>query len=134
MQIIRMRYRKCKHMKRSPLKRSTKPMKRTAMKPSRPKKTAARSSAREQECTLRFPGCNYRTDTTVLCHSNLLEHGKGMGLKAPDKYAAYGCCACHDMLDGRARRPDWFSYEDMIAGFLRAMEATQEIMQKLFIA
>lgn len=37
----------------------------------------------------------------VGCHSNSLEHGKGMGLKAHD-VPAFLCGECHDLLDGRA--------------------------------
>lgn len=36
----------------------------------------------------------------VACHSNSLEHGKGMGQKAHD-VPAYLCGDCHDLLDGR---------------------------------
>lgn len=130
-------------MRRTPLKPSTKPIKRTAfcriapdvdklsvpvkrrMKSSGPRMTKIRASARDEECTLRFPGvCNWRTDTTVLCHSNLLEDGKGAGLKAPDTAAAYGCAACHDTLDGRAPRPKGLTYEAMIELFKKAVTLT----------
>lgn len=40
--------------------------------------------------------------TTVAAHSNSLEHGRGMGHKAPDYYVAYLCQGCHDRVDGRA--------------------------------
>ena len=36
----------------------------------------------------------------VLCHSNSLEYGKGMGSKAHD-LGANLCGACHNLLDGR---------------------------------
>jgi len=134
-------------MRRTPLKPGAKPMKRTgfanrgtgllrvasaqmkARKGSRPKTTKIRASARDQECTLRFPGiCNQRTDTTVLCHSNQLKDGKGMGLKAPDTKAAYGCSACHDVLDGRARRPDWMTRLDMLARFEAGQQMTMNLL------
>ncbi len=35
-------------------------------------------------------------------HSNLLEHGKGKGIKAHDLFGAYLCLACHDWFDGRS--------------------------------
>ena len=113
-------------MKRSPMKRSTKPMRK-----SRPKMTPIRKAARNQECTLRFPVCNYDTSTTVLCHSNLLEDGKGMGIKADDTKAAFGCSACHDVLDGRMPRPEGFSYELMIAMFKDAVEQTHRVLKRL---
>lgn len=144
-------------MKRSPMKPSTKPMRRTSMshgltgilsssfqrsaKPKKPKRpikarykplTKIQASARDQECTLRFPGvCNYRTDTTVLCHSNLLEDGKGFCIKAPDEKAAYGCCRCHDVLDGRAKRPGGMSYEVMIDLFYNGVAQTNDILLRL---
>jgi hypothetical protein len=37
--------------------------------------------------------------TTVACHSNFLEHGKGRGLKASDAYTVWGCAHCHAWLD-----------------------------------
>ncbi|WP_211441470.1 nuclease domain-containing protein [Collimonas humicola] len=110
------------------MKRSAKPMRRTAMshgltgvlssssfqRSKKPKKrikirhkplTKIHASARDQEGTLRFPGvCNYHTDTTVLCHSNLLEDGKGYGIKAPDEKGAYGVSA--DYLLGLSNEPE----------------------------
>lgn len=41
------------------------------------------------------------TGQVVGCHSNSLQHGKGMGIKAHD-VPAYLCGGCHDLLDGRA--------------------------------
>lgn len=84
-----------------------------------------RESARNEACTLRFPGvCNFNEETTVFCHSNRLEDGKGMGLKA--KVGAYGCSACHDVLDGRAPRPEGMSFEAMQERFDEAVEATKQ--------
>ena len=39
----------------------------------------------------------------VACHSNLYEHGKGIGIKAHDVFHAHLCRACHAALDGRER-------------------------------
>lgn len=90
------------------------------MKVTRPKMTAIRQSAQNKECTLRFPCCNYRIDTTVLCHRN----GAGGGMKAPDTDAAYGCYACHVVLDGQAPRPEGFTREAMLARFDVAVRLT----------
>lgn len=113
-------------MKRTPMKRSSK-----RMKTSRPVMTPIRKAARGQECTLRFPVCNYNPETTALCHSNLLEDGKGMGLKAPDTAAAFGCSACHDVLDGRMPRPKGFSFELMIALFREGIAHTHRILKRM---
>ena len=58
----------------------------------------ARDAARGQDCTLRIPfHCNGNPETTVLCHSNRGADGKGMGIKASDDRAAFGCSSCHDV-------------------------------------
>lgn len=101
------------------------------MKRNRPKMTPIRKSARNQDCTLCIDGvCNRDPATTVLCHSNFLADGKGMGLKAPDTAAAYGCSACHDVLDGRAPRPDGFTRLDLEAAFYAAMKLTHAVLRK----
>lgn len=132
-------------MKRTPMKRTAfarKPAK--AAKPvklkvvtqhtirrSRPKTSPIRQAARMQECTLRYPVCNFDPATTVLCHSNRLEDGKGMGIKAPDSAAAFGCSRCHDLLDGRMPIPSGMTYEDVQLGFDRGREKTHVILKKL---
>jgi hypothetical protein len=74
---------------------------RKPLKTSSPKMTPIRASARGQECTLRFPGiCNRNPETTAWCHSNHLEDGKGVGIKARDEEGCYGCSDCHAWLDG----------------------------------
>jgi hypothetical protein len=70
------------------------------MKRKRPKMTPIRASARGEACTLRFPCCSFDQATTVWCHSNRAEDGKGMGIKARDEEGCYGCAACHAWLDG----------------------------------
>lgn len=83
-----------------------------------------RESARGEDCTLRLPGvCNFNPETTVFCHSNRIADGKGMGIKA--KTGAYGCSSCHDVLDGRAPRPEGMSYDDMQDLFDAGVEKTK---------
>lgn len=77
-----------------------KPAKRSTLKAKRPKMTPIRASARGEACTLRLPVCNGNRETTVWCHSNRAEDGKGMGIKARDEEGCYGCSACHAFLDG----------------------------------
>jgi hypothetical protein len=80
---------------------------------------------RGEECTLRIPGvCNRDPATTVLCHSNRLADGKGMGLKAPDSAACFACHACHDVLDGRRPLPANLTREQLNAGFDAAVVRT----------
>lgn len=59
----------------------------------------ARDSARDESCTMNSPECNYDKATTVLCHSNESEHGKGKGIKASDIYTFYGCSGCNSWYD-----------------------------------
>lgn len=73
---------------------------RKAMKSSRPKMTPIRASAKDEQCTLRFPVCNFDPATTVWAHSNRAEDGKGTGIKARDGEGCYACFACHSFLDG----------------------------------
>lgn len=104
-------------MRRTPMARSIKPMKRSAirvkvadtisvnvrrpLKTTRPKMTPIRLSAKGKDCTFRIPGiCNWNPETTVWCHSNESVDGKGAGLKARDVEGAYGCSACHAYYDG----------------------------------
>lgn len=80
-------------------------MKRSAIKRRPPKKRQGHDKAmleacRGQPCYLKIEGvCVGGTDTTVPCHSNQAKHGKGMGIKADDKYTVPGCHACHAELD-----------------------------------
>lgn len=80
----------------------TAPKRQAGLKTKGPRSTPIRNAARGQDCTLRLAVCNFDPDTTVLCHSNFLADGKGMGLKAPDTAAAFGCS---DSPAGRRRRP-----------------------------
>lgn len=110
---------------RSAMLKSTKPMKSRG-----PKMTPIRRAARGQECTLQLLGiCNGRSETVVLCHSNRLADGKGMGLKAPDTAACFGCSACHDVLDGRVPRPSWMTQYDVDAAFDYAVQRTHAILR-----
>lgn len=53
------------------------------------------SLARDQACVM----CGCQDGTVVAAHSNLSEHGKGMGLKAHDGMTAWLCYRCHTELD-----------------------------------
>ena len=57
-------------------------------------------AARGEECTIQIhPYCNGNRETTVFCHAPSEE--KGIGIKSPDIWGAYGCSSCHDIVDGR---------------------------------
>jgi hypothetical protein len=68
----------------------------------------------DARCTFEIAGvCNPHTGR-VLCHVRFPGAG-GAGLKPNDTCAAIGCCACHDVFDGRVRglergSADWYFY------------------------
>lgn len=67
-----------------------------------------RTLARDKDCFLRLPGvCNWKPETVVLCH---IKRGWCGSLKPPDIVGVWGCCACHDVIDGRTRSP-WTEHE-----------------------
>jgi hypothetical protein len=107
------------------------PAPRKRLKATRPTMTPIRRSAKGEACTLMIPGiCNGDTSTTVLCHSNRLADGKGMGLKAPDTEACYGCSTCHDVLDGRRPLPSWLTRAQLEQAFDRARATTQKKLKE----
>lgn len=57
--------------------------------------------AQDQECLLNISRrcLTIEGSTTVSCHENSLEAGKGMGLKADDSRTVWGCYYCHALLD-----------------------------------
>jgi len=79
-------------------------------------------SARGKPCSLRLPGCQPGPDNNqvVLCHLNLYG-GAGMGQRAIDIHAVYGCHNCHQIIDG----PNRLDYQ---GDMLRALLETQRTM------
>lgn len=73
--------------------------------------TVLRQSARGETCTLRLPGCQGGTETTVLCHFRFFGWA-GIAQKPHDFLGAYGCQYCHDVIDGR-REGQW-GFEDLL--------------------
>lgn len=60
--------------------------------------TKLRNSARGQPCTLQVVGtCRHDPEYTVLCH--IRDESKGMGNKAADWSACFGCDRCHEAID-----------------------------------
>lgn len=104
-------------MKRSPFSRNGSPfapadrftaMKRSEMKRRIKKPTVAEGSkyleaCRGERCYLQITGVcvarDWASPDVVPCHSNLLQHGKGRGIKAENRFSFPGCRACHFWLD-----------------------------------
>jgi hypothetical protein len=87
--------------RKTPLAPSAPPARKSPMRrKSRKRSTPARKSAREQDCTLCFPGCPNNRETVVLCHLRMFSGG-GVGLKPSDLESVFGDDYCHSRLDGR---------------------------------
>lgn len=85
-----------------------------------------RKSARGESCTFRFPGvCSFDTEQTVLCHAP--QKLKGRSLKAPDRWAAYGCYPCHLLADKPS--DDYWKVHDFYRYWMEAIEETQDRME-----
>tara|TARA_Y100001951_G_scaffold105178_1_gene120472 strand:+ start:3058 stop:3387 length:330 start_codon:yes stop_codon:yes gene_type:complete len=81
-----------------------------------------RDSARDQECTVRLPGCLFSGETVVLAH--LPHSGRGIARKASDLDAVFACKACHDVIDGRTRYE--YSREELLEALIRAHSETMQ--------
>ena len=82
-----------------------------------------RNLAKGQDCTLRisgYGGCS-GNDTVVLCHAPCRDDGKGF--KSPDRWDAFGCFKCHQIVDGPT-----YSHIERHAAWLRGIYETQKIM------
>lgn len=86
-----------------------------------------RESARGQACTLRIS--QQCTDDwgedVVFCHAPSSE--KGIGRKSPDWWGAYGCRACHALMDSNGLTEGLSSYE-VNEAWLQGVFETQMIM------
>ena len=81
-----------------------------------------RNSARGRNCEIRIPyACNNNPETVVLCHLP----GGGMGGKRDDLFGAFGCSACHDIVDGRLSGD--FDPRDLRQWFYEGVFRTQQI-------
>ncbi|WP_354684421.1 nuclease domain-containing protein [Cupriavidus necator] len=57
-------------------------------------------ACRGEPCYLLIPGAPaHPLESVVPCHSNSQEHGKGMGIKADDRFSVPGCGWCHHQID-----------------------------------
>ncbi len=90
-----------------------------------------RKEAKGRDCQIRLQGCTHDTSTVVLCHIHKPSISGGMGLKADDMIAAWGCSHCHDLVDGRinsAYGRYYLSMEERVIGFYEGVFRTQKIL------
>ncbi len=84
-----------------------------------------RRHAKMQDCTLQIhPYCNMNPETVVFCH--FPSEDKGTSIKSPDWWGAYGCSACHDIIDGRFNPRD-VTKEDIDFCKMRGMYRTTKL-------
>jgi hypothetical protein len=89
-----------------------------------------RKEARGRECQIRIPGvCNGNSETVVLCHlNNKRLFGVGTGQKVPDIFGAWGCSACHDLVDFRIKQHPDMSPNVANVYFYEGVFRTQNIL------
>ena len=69
-------------------------------------------SANGESCTIRIPGvCCFDPSTTVFAHISGVRFGHGTAKKT--KLGAYACFKCHELIDGRAPRPENMTLQDV---------------------
>lgn len=93
-----------------------------------------RKLAKGRECQIRIPGvCSGNKNTVVLCHlNNKRLFGVGTGQKVPDIFGAWGCGACHDVVDHRKiihTEQDW-TLGEILQMFYEGVFRTQNILLK----
>lgn len=71
--------------------------------------------------------CGAQDDTVVAAHSNMLQHGKGRGIKAHDWAVAHLCFRCHREYDQGTS----MNRREKEAFFLNAALNTYGMMMKL---
>lgn len=81
---------------------------------------AIRNAARNETCTLRLPGCNGDTATTVLAHLRFFG-AAGTAGKPADYKAVFACSACHDQLDRRAEDASW-GWDDVLRALMETLD------------
>jgi len=90
-----------------------------------------RKLAKGKPCMIRIQGyCNHDPSHTVLCHSNLAGLS-GMGMKAPDLCAAWGCDICHGVVDGRYTAREFSPLEIDVMFYEGAMRTLAEVSKEL---
>ena len=70
------------------------------------------ASARGEDCTVRLQGCSFDPLTTVFAHISGVRFGHGVAIKT--KIGAYCCNKCHDIIDGRVKRPEGMTRQDAL--------------------
>ena len=87
--------------------------------------------AQDQFCLLQVQNfCRGGSSSTVACHHNSAQSGKGMGIKASDAYTVWGCFSCHQWLDqGSATKEE--KEEAFQAAHIRQIEEWHKIANNI---
>jgi hypothetical protein len=93
--------------------------------------SAITKSAKGELCLIRIPGiCNHDRETTVYCNANGSAAGKGIGMKSEDELGAYGCYACHMVVDGQRKPPEGWTRTDVRLAFWEGHARTLPILKR----
>lgn len=85
--------------------------------------TDLRKLAKGQPCLIRCPTvCSGNLEHTVGCHVRMIGLSGG-GQKAPDLFIAFGCHACHLVVDGQQK--SIYSYAERRLMLVEGMMRTQ---------
>lgn len=85
-----------------------------------------REEARGRHCTIRLPGCNGNSETTVLAHFTGSRY-RGIGQKPSDLLGAWSCSECHDRVDQRKKTPYLTRAEVQLAHAQGVFETLQQL-------
>ena len=90
-----------------------------------------RKEAKGRNCMIRIPDvCDNDRETVVLCHlNNKTLFGVGTGQKVPDMFGAWGCWACHDVVDAR-NTPFMLFPDEIMTMFYEGVFRTQNELRK----
>lgn len=87
-----------------------------------------RKYAKNQSCQIRVPGvCRFQPEYTVWCHVRMVGLS-GASLKALDILGAFGCDACHLVVDGQQKSE--YSYGERRLMLLEGMARSQTILAR----
>ncbi len=82
-------------------------------------------SARDEDCAMQSPDCEFKSDTVRWCHSNYGTDGKGTGIKSHDVFGFYGCDKCetwYSNISSNDQDRYWYFHRALKRSWLRLIE------------
>lgn len=93
------------------------------------KSTKIRRAARDEQCTMQTPWCNYNAETTVFCHLNEQFAGKGIGIKAMD-IGFFACYNCHAVYDRRMQPSEEYKQDEYFYLLRAVVRTLQRLIER----